>query len=155
MADAFDKNETEYMEIALLEARRAAEAGDIPVGAVIVDGTGKIIAQRYNEREAAGSAASHAELLCIEDACKKKGSWRLSDCTMYVTLEPCPMCAGAIFNSRIGRVVCGAKNPKAGALGSVLDLNSYPLNHKCAVRFGALEKECSALLSDFFVDKRR
>ena len=151
----YTKKELQYMKIALAEAKEACCCKDIPVGAVIVDETGNVIAQRHNEREASGSASAHAEILCLDDACKKRGSWRLEGCTMFVTLEPCPMCAGALINSRIGRVVYGVKNPKAGAFGSVVDLNAYPLNHKCKTEFGLLEKECSAILSDFFERKRK
>lgn len=144
-----------YMAIALEEAAAASKNGDIPVGAVIVDQKGNIISRRRNERESRGSSIAHAEMLCPEDACKERASWRLSDCTIYVTLEPCPMCAGAILNSRIKRVVCGAKNPKAGSFGSVIDLNSYPLNHKCDCEFGLFNKESSSLLSEFFDKKRK
>ena len=148
------QNDEKYMSKAIEEAKLALTSGDIPVGAVIVDGEGNLISSAHNEREAHGSAAAHAEITSIERACKAKGSWRLDGCVMYVTLEPCPMCAGAIINSRISKVVCGAKNPKAGAFGSVLDLNSYPLNHKCRVTYGVLGKECSGLLSEFFALKR-
>ena len=148
------EKDIEYMCTALREAEKAASGADIPVGAVIIDPDGNVLSARHNEREAAGSAVAHAEILCIEDACKKRGGWRLSGCTMFVTLEPCPMCAGALINSRIDRVVCGVKNPKSGAFGSVLDLNSYPLNHRCKAEFGVMEKECSNLLSAFFENKR-
>ena len=114
-----------YMKKALENARIAFDLGEVPVGAVIVK-DGEIISTGYNERETGKSATAHAELLAIERACEKLGSWRLHGCTLFVTLEPCPMCSGAIINSRIERVVSALKDPKAGALGSVLDLNSYP-----------------------------
>ena len=147
-----DKKERDLrmMAKALEAASESLETGDIPVGAVITDAEGNIIASACNRREADGSAVAHAEILCIEKACKAVGGWRLSGCTMYVTLEPCPMCAGAVVNSRISRVVIGARNPKAGALGSVLDLNSYPLNHSCKVECGVMGRECSRLLTGFF-----
>ncbi|MBQ3100876.1 MAG: nucleoside deaminase [Clostridia bacterium] len=138
-----------YMKKALENAGIAFNIGEIPVGAVIVK-DGEIISSGYNERETGKSATAHAELLAIERACKKLGSWRLHGCTLYVTLEPCPMCSGAIINSRIERVVCALKDPKAGALGSVLDMNSYPFNHKCRVEFGLMEKNARQLLQDFF-----
>ena len=142
-------NDEIYMKEALKNARTAFELGEIPVGAVIVK-DGEIIATGYNERETGKSATAHAELLAIERACRKLGSWRLHGCTLYVTLEPCPMCSGAIINSRIDRVVSALKDPKAGALGSLIDLNSYPLNHKCTVEFGLMENEARDLLQNFF-----
>ena len=138
-----------YMKKALENARIAFDLGEVPVGAVIVK-DGEIISTGYNERETGKSATAHAELLAIERACEKLGSWRLHGCTLFVTLEPCPMCSGAIINSRIERVVSALKDPKAGALGSVLDLNSYPLNHKCSVEFGIMENEARDLLQVFF-----
>lgn len=142
-----------YMSEALKEAALAAEHGDVPVGAVVVC-DGKIIAKAHNEREKNGMATAHAELLAIEEACRVKGSWRLSDCTLYVTLEPCPMCAGAIVNSRLGKVVFGAKDAKAGALGSLIDLKNYPLNHKPQCLSGVMERECADILRIFFAKKR-
>lgn len=147
------ENDEKYMKMALLEAEKAAEGGDVPVGAVIVC-DGEVISAAFNKREQGGGATAHAELLAINEACEKKGGWRLSGCTLYVTLEPCPMCAGAIINSRIDRVVYGAKDAKAGALGSLLDLRSYPLNHKPECVSGVLQAECRALLRDFFEKKR-
>lgn len=141
------------MKEALKEASAASEHGDVPVGAVIVS-NGEIIARAHNERELGGSAISHAELLAIDRACRKKGSWRLSDCTLYVTLEPCPMCAGAVINSRIGRVVYGAKDARAGAFGSLIDLRSYPFNHKPKCTCGVLRRECAEILRIFFEKKR-
>lgn len=142
-----------YMSKALKEAALAAEHGDVPVGAVVVC-DGKIIAKAHNEREKNGMATAHAELLAIEEACRVKGSWRLSDCTLYVTLEPCPMCAGAIVNSRLGKVVFGAKDARAGALGSLIDLKNYPLNHKPQCLSGVMERECADILRIFFAKKR-
>ena len=142
-----------YMSEALKEAALAAEHGDVPVGAVVVC-DGKIIAKAHNEREKSGMATAHAELLAIEEACRVKGSWRLSDCTLYVTLEPCPMCAGAIVNSRLGKVVFGAKDARAGALGSLIDLKNYPLNHKPQCLSGVMERECADILRIFFAKKR-
>jgi len=142
-----------YMEIALAEALEAAKEGEIPVGAVIVK-DGEIIASAHNNREATGDATGHAEVLAIRKACKALGGWHLEKCTLYVTLEPCPMCMGAIINSRLGKVVFGAKDAKAGACGSVIDLRSYPLNHKPQVESGFMSEESLALLSGFFKEKR-
>ena len=143
-----------YMEMALSEAKAAAKEGEIPVGAVIVK-DGEVIAMAHNNREATGDATGHAELLAIRRACEALGGWHLEKCTLYVTLEPCPMCMGAIVNSRLGKVVFGAKDAKAGACGSVIDLRSYPLNHKPAVEHGFMKEECVAVLSDFFKNKRQ
>ncbi len=142
-----------FMMLALENAKRAYEAGDVPVGAVIVK-DGEVIAEGYNEREAGNSATAHAEVLAIERACQRLGRWRLSDCEMYVTLEPCPMCAGAILNARLGCVYFAAKDANAGALGSVINLNSYPLLYKVRVERGPLEEESRELLSSFFKSRR-
>ena len=142
-----------YMKIALSEAQIAANDGEIPVGAVIVK-DGEIIASAHNNREATGDATGHAEILAIRKACEALGGWHLEKCTLYVTLEPCPMCMGAIINSRLGRVIFGAKDAKAGACGSVIDLRSYPFNHKPQVESGFMSEESLALLSDFFKKKR-
>ena len=142
-----------YMMLALQMARQATETGDVPVGAVIVK-DGEVIASASNRREADGMATAHAELLCVEQACRRLGRWRLSDCTLYVTLEPFPMCAGALINARIGRVVFGAKDAKAGACGSVIHMDAYPLNHRLRAEGGVLERECAAVLSAFFEVKR-
>lgn len=128
--------------------------GEVPVGAVVVR-RGEVIAAACNRRETDRMATAHAELLAIEEACRVLGGWRLSDCTLYVTLEPCPMCAGSIINARIGRVVFGAKDAKAGAYGSLLNLNGYPFNHHPQLVGGVLASSCAALLSDFFNQKRR
>ena len=136
-------------------AKKAAQCGEVPVGALIVeDATGMVLAQAYNLRESNKSATAHAEILAIEEACQKRGSWRLSGCTLYVTLEPCPMCAGAIINSRIDRVIYGAKDALAGCCGSVINFNSYPFNHAFELVGGVCEEECVALLQDFFKAKR-
>ena len=143
----------EFMHRALENARIAYDAGDVPVGAVIVK-DGEVIAEAYNERELKGNAIAHAETLAIERACQKLGRWRLSDCEMYVTLEPCPMCAGAILNARLGCVYYALKDANAGAFGSVLNLNSYPLLYKVRIEQGACEDESRELLSGFFKARR-
>ena len=143
------KLDIKFMKRAITCAKRAASRDEVPVGAVIVM-DGVIIATGSNMRERAADAAAHAELIAIRRACKKLGRWRLSDCDLYVTLEPCPMCAGAAINARLRRVVFGAYDAKAGALGTVVDLNSYGLNHMLQVQGGILEEQCAFLLSDFF-----
>ena len=142
-----------YMLRALELARVAAEAGDVPVGAVIVK-DGEIVAEAYNEREISGDASSHAEMLAIRRACERLGRWRLSDCDMYITLEPCPMCAGAILNARIRRICFSLKDARSGAFGSVIDLNSYPLLHKVGVSVGVCEDESRKMLGNFFRSRR-
>ena len=138
------------MKEAIKQAKKAEQIDDVPVGAVIAL-DGKIIARGYNKRTRNEQTADHAEMIAIRKACKKVGSWRLEDCTMYVTLEPCPMCAGAIFQSRMKRVVYGARDLKAGALGSKMDLFSIEgLNHYPEIEGGILEEECSRLLKQFF-----
>lgn len=146
-------NDIDYMKRALELAQEAAEYADVPVGAVVVK-DGQIISEAANKRCLCGSATAHAEVLAIEEACRKIGSWRLSGCTLYVTLEPCPMCAGAIINSRIDRVVFGARDSKAGCFGSLINFNSYPFNHKPILTGGVCEDECAKVLSDFFEAKR-
>lgn len=142
-------SDQKFMKRALYHAKKAADIGEVPIGAVIVL-DGKIIAYGKNLRETKKNALLHAELAAINSACRRIGAWRLCDCELYVTLEPCPMCAGAIINSRIKRVVFGAYDNKAGAFGSVLNLNDFPLNHKCIVTGGILRDECASMLSDFF-----
>ena len=142
-----------FMLEALKEAEIAASEGEVPVGAVIVQ-NGEIIARARNNREATADATGHAELLAIREACRVLGGWHLESCELYVTLEPCPMCMGAIINSRLGKVIYGAKDAKAGACGSVIDLRSYPLNHKPQVESGFMKEECAALLTEFFKMKR-
>ena len=138
-----------YMRMALELAAQAEGDGDVPVGCVIVK-DGQVIGRGRNRREERGDATAHAEVEAIRDACAHTGSWRLTDCTLYVTLEPCPMCAGAIINARIPRVVFGAPDPKAGSCGSVTDLFALPYNHRPACEGGVLEEECAQLLRDFF-----
>ncbi|MCL2014224.1 MAG: nucleoside deaminase [Oscillospiraceae bacterium] len=143
-----------YMQIAIEQAKQAGIAGESPVGAVIA-ADGVVISRAYNLRESRQSAVAHAELLAIERACEITESWRLPGTQIYVTLEPCPMCMGAIINARIDRVVFGAYDPKSGAAGSVLNLNDYPLNHKPEIVGGVLETECGALLTEFFKKIRK
>lgn len=146
--------DNEFMKRAIELAGVAGSMGEIPVGAVVVC-EGKIVGEGYNTREGAKNALAHAEIAAIDSACKKLGGWRLHKCELYVTLEPCPMCAGAIINSRIKRVVYGACDTKAGAFGTVMNLNEFPLNHKTELEVGVCSDECSALLSDFFAELRK
>lgn len=143
----------ELMRVALDEAAQAAREGEVPVGAVVAK-DGQIVAAAHNRREGDKNATAHAELLAIDAACKALGGWRLWQCELFVTLEPCPMCAGAIINSRVRRVVYGAKDPKAGCCGSVTDLFALPFNHRPAVEGGLLESECAGILSEFFAALR-
>lgn len=142
-----------YMRRALALAEEAAAAGEVPVGCVIVRG-GTIVGEGRNRRETDRNALAHAELEAIRQACAAVGGWRLSGCVMYVTLEPCPMCAGAIVNARLPRVVIGAKDARAGAMGSVLNLASYPLNHRAETEYGVLGDESVRLLREFFAARR-
>ena len=154
---AWTPEDVPYMEAALEEAKAAPQHHDVPVGAVLVDNaTGEVIARAHNTREQEGSALGHAEIATIQKACNDKGNWRLSDCTLYVTLEPCPMCAGAILAARIPRVVCGAKDPVAGAMGSVWALHEHPLeaDRHVNVVYGCREQESRELLREFFKSKR-
>jgi len=137
------------MARALELAAEAAREGDVPVGCVVVR-DGEIIGEGRNRREERGDATAHAELEAIRAACRKTGSWRLHGCTLYVTLEPCPMCAGGIVNARVDRVHYGAKDEKAGACGSVLNLFEERFNHKPRLYRGPLEEECAKILQDFF-----
>ena len=139
----------EFMRLAIEQAQLAAQLGEIPVGAVVVKDD-QVIGRGYNRREIDSSATAHAEVLAIEDACKHLGTWRLTDCELYVTLEPCPMCAGAIINARIRRVIYGAKDERAGCCGSVADFFVMPFNHNPLSRSGILAEECKTLLLDFF-----
>ena len=139
-----------YMRAAIGQARKAGAIGEVPIGCVIVY-EDKIIAREYNRRTIDKNVLSHAEIIAIKKACKKMGDWRLEGCTMYVTLEPCPMCAGAIVQARIPKVVIGCMNPKAGCAGSVLDLlHEDGFNHQVEMENGVLEEECSRLMKDFF-----
>lgn len=144
-----------FMKEAIRQARKAEAIGDVPIGCVIVS-DGKIIARGYNKRNKNKTVLAHAELLAMSKACKKAGDWRLEECTMYITLEPCQMCAGAIVQARIPRVVIGSMNPKAGCGGSILNLlQMEEFNHQVDVTRGVLEEECSKMLSDFFRNLRR
>lgn len=142
------------MMCALELAKESALEGEVPVGAVIVK-DGKIIAQGRNRREKGKNALYHAEIEAIDNACKALGGWRLWQCDLYVTLEPCPMCSGAIINSRIKRVFYGASDKKAGSFGSVVDFNQLPYNHKPEIHSSIMEEECSALLTEFFKNLRK
>jgi len=142
------------MMLALELAEQAAEEDETPVGAVIVY-ENRIIATGRNRREIGQDALAHAELEAIAEACRALGSWRLCGCTLYVTLEPCPMCAGAMINARIDRIVYGAADPKAGCCGSVVDLFALPFNHKPEVSGGVMAEECGRILSEFFRKLRR
>ena len=142
------------MELALTLAREAADAGEVPVGCVITDRAGNVIGRGRNRREESGDATAHAEIEAIREACAAMGDWRLEGCTLTVTLEPCPMCAGAILNARIPTVVYGAKEPVFGSCGSVIDLFFERYGHTPRVYGGVLEQECSGLLKSFFRNKR-
>ncbi len=142
------------MQLALAQAAEATKHGDVPIGAVVVR-DGELIAARHNERELTGDPTAHAEVLAIRDAARRVGHWRLHDCTLYVTLEPCVMCAGALVNARIGRVVFAATDPKAGAIASLYQVCSDPrLNHRPPVAGGVCADEAGALLRAFFADRR-
>jgi tRNA(adenine34) deaminase len=142
------------MQVALDEARAALEHGDVPVGAVVVR-DGEVLAARHNERELTGDPTAHAEILVLRDASEVVGHWRLDDCTLVVTLEPCAMCAGAMVNARLGHLVIGAADPKAGAAGSCFDLlDGLLLNHRVPTTVGVRADECGALLVDFFATRR-
>jgi tRNA(adenine34) deaminase len=143
-----------YMQIALEESKEAFAAGEVPIGAVIVL-NGEVIAQAHNLKETWLDPTAHAEMVAIREACKKLNRWRLTGATLYVTLEPCPMCAGAIVQSRIDRLVYGVKDPKAGAVDSLFNmLQNDALNHQLVVKSGVLAEECSQILKDFFQKKR-
>ena len=149
-----DKNiDFEFMEEAISEAKLAEDIDEVPIGAVIVK-DGKIIARAHNTRETSKCATHHAEILAIEEACRTRGGWRLPETTLYVTLEPCAMCAGAIINARIPTVVYGAPDLRFGAFGSLIDLSEVPLNHKPEVVGGVLEDECRDMLREYFRKKR-
>ena len=142
-----------YMSEAISLAKLAGAEDEVPVGAVIVR-DGRIIAKAYNKRQGHKCATAHAEILAIEEACRTLGGWRLPEADLYVTLEPCPMCAGAAVNARVRRVIYGASDIRFGALGSLIDLSEVPLNHKLSVSGGVLGDECRTLLSDYFKAKR-
>lgn len=141
--------DNEWMRRALVAAAEAAAEGEVPVGAVIVK-DGELVSVGRNRRELGKNALAHAEIEAINRACEALGGWRLSGCTLYVTLEPCPMCAGAIINSRIDRVVYGTADPKAGSCGSLVNLFSLPYNHQPELVGGVLKEECAAMLQEFF-----
>ena len=150
----FLNDDTKWMSEALRKARLAAKEGEVPVGAVVV-ADGKILAACHNLCETVKDATAHAERLAISDACRALGSWRLENATLYVTLEPCPMCMGAIINARIPRVVFGAFDARAGACGSLINLSSYPLESRPECTGGLMEEDCRRLLTDFFAMKRK
>lgn len=141
------------MKKALELAKKAFCENEVPIGAVVVRND-EIVGVGYNKRDSEKNAILHAEMMAIYNACKRLGGWRLWECDIYVTLEPCPMCAGAIINSRLRNVYYGAKNPKAGACGSIVNLFDYPFNHKPNVTYGLLEKECSEIMTEFFLKIR-
>ncbi len=144
-----------FMEIALEEAKRAEMLDEVPVGAIIVK-NGTVISKAHNLRETTNDATAHAELLAIKKACEALDSWRLIDCEMYVTLEPCLMCSGAILLSRIKKLYIGAMDPKAGAAGSIINVfEDYWFHHKCEIEKGILKDKCSLILKEFFKNKRQ
>lgn len=149
-----DNTHEAFMRIALEEARKAARRDEVPVGAVLVR-NGKVIAKGRNCRENKKDPLGHAEIVAIRKGARRLGGWRLVGCTLYVTLEPCPMCMGAIINARIPAVVYGARDPKAGAAGSLYDLNEGKLNHTTDMTEGILREECSMILKEYFAAKRR
>src|SRR5438309_7429534 len=155
MAAHFFPRDEYFMRLALREAARALEHEDVPIGAVVVR-EGEVIGSGHNEREVREDPTAHAEMIALREAARALGSWRVLDAVMYVTLEPCPMCAGAIVLARVPRVVFGASDPKAGAAGSVLDvLNVAQLNHRPQVQSGLLAEDCAELLRAFFAPRRR
>jgi tRNA(adenine34) deaminase len=154
MSEYFFPRDEYFMHLALREAERALEHDDVPIGAVVVR-EGEVVATAHNERELRQDPTAHAELIALRDAARAAGSWRVLDSVLYVTLEPCAMCAGAVVLARVPRVVFGASDPKAGACGSVLDVLSEPrLNHRPEVAGGLLATECGELLSGFFASRR-
>ena len=160
MENAAREKDVAFMHMALEEARAAFKHGDVPVGAVMVyhdpeSGLERVIAATHNTREADGNALGHAEISAIDAACRARGGWRLSDCTLYVTLEPCPMCAGAIINARIPRVYYGARDREMGACGGVLNLFMERFPHHPALVGGILAEECRQVLTDFFKGLRK
>ena len=148
-------NDFEFMGLALAEAGQAASEGEVPIGAVLVF-AGEVIAQAHNRRETDKDATAHAEMLVIRDACRKLGCWRLTGATLYVTIEPCPMCAGALVMSRIDRLVYGSPDFRAGAVESIFNVVQHPaLNHRLAVTAGVRQEECAAAMQAFFRNRRR
>ena len=150
-----DKTQIRFMKAAIAQAKKAEALGEVPIGCVI-EYQGKIIGRGYNRRKTDKNTLSHAELNAIRKASKKMGDWRLEDCTLYVTLEPCQMCSGAIVQARIKRVVIGCMNPKAGCAGSILNVLQMPqFNHQVEIVRGVMEEECSIILQRFFKDLRK
>ena len=150
----FSAEDERYMQMALSLARAAAEEDEVPIGAVLVH-DGEVIGKAYNKREHNKCATHHAEILAIEQGCRTLGGWRLPSCTLYVTMEPCAMCAGAIVNARIDRVVFGVPDLRFGAFGSLFDLSALPTNHTPTVEGGLLAEECLSLLRAYFKEKRK
>ena len=149
------RTDRDYMALALLAAQVSGASGEVPVGAILVHPSRGFLSYGINGRESAKNALWHAEMEAIDRGCRCLGGWRLTGCTLYVTLEPCPMCAGAIWNARISRVVYGAKDSRAGAMGSVFAMQSYPVNWKPQVDSGVRERECRTVLQTFFRARRR
>ena len=148
------RKQEKYMKMALKEAKKAYDLNEVPIGCVIVKDD-KVIGKGYNKRNTDKNVLSHAELIAMKQACKKTGDWRLEGCTMYITLEPCQMCAGAMVQARLENAVIGSMNPKAGSAGSILNiLQMEQFNHQVNVTTGVLEEECSQILTDFFAELR-
>jgi tRNA(adenine34) deaminase len=146
----------QLLHVALEEARAAAQAGDVPIGAVIVDAAGAVLARGRNRREVDQDPTAHAEIDALRAAARVRGDWHMNGCTLYVTLEPCPMCAGALVNARVARLVYGCADPKAGAVDTLFSIGRDPrLNHRFEVTSGVLEAECAALLKSFFAERRK
>lgn len=159
LKEEFEKNklkrkQEKYMKLALKEAKKAYDLNEVPIGCVIVKDD-KVVGKGYNKRNTDKNVLSHAELIAMKQACKKTGDWRLEGCTMYITLEPCQMCAGAMVQARLENAVIGSMNPKAGCAGSILNiLQMEQFNHQVNVTTGVLEEECSQILTDFFAELR-
>ena len=153
--EQFSEQDLKFMNLALKMAKKSQLKGEVPIGAGIVDGEGKVLSKATNLRESLQTVIGHAEIAALHRACQKRKSWRLTDCTLYVTLEPCFMCAGALVQARIKRVVYATPDPKAGAMGSLDNLAQHPkLNHRFVSEHGLLKDECSLLLKNFFKTKR-
>lgn len=150
----FSAEDKTFMKMALALAQQAAKEDEVPIGAVLVH-KGEVISRAYNRREQNKCATHHAEILAIEEGCRTLGGWRLPDCTLYVTMEPCAMCAGAIVNARISRVVFGVPDLRFGAFGSLFDLSALPTNHKPLVEGGLLREDCLSILRAYFKEKRK
>lgn len=149
------ETDTYYMKLALMEAQKAYDLEEVPIGAILVDEAGNVVAQGHNMREIWHDATAHAEMIALREACQKLGRWRLSGLTLYVTIEPCPMCAGALVMSRVDRVVYGSTDAKAGAAESLFNILSHPsLNHQIEVTAGVMQEECAGLMKRFFAERR-